>query len=482
MFRIAGRLLRQRPPTKHYSTKPAVDIINELENRGLVAQLTSRAIRQHLIDKKRTVYLGIDPTAKSLHLGNLLVLIALLHFNLNGHRTIVLLGGATGSVGDPSGRDSERVAISSNLLNVNLQSIHNQLTKLIENSFIHLSSQNIQSSQQDATLPIIKNNLEWTKDLKLLDFLNSVGKVSRVSSMLARDSVKQRIESGTGISFTEFTYQLLQAQDFVELRSRYECTIQLGGSDQYGNIMSGIELMSKLHHHQQSPSSSGEEAHVAYGLTIPLLTTKNGQKFGKSAGNAVWLDPTLTSPVEFYQTFLNIPDSDVIKYLKMLTFIPLDKLHIYIDNQANTSRSLQKLLAKEVTLLVHGESGLNQALQGTRFLFPDESCSPPTSNSDHHHEEWSKEVLDHTFQDTSNWIQLKPDQVVGKSIGELLVISSLCPSKSEAKRTIKSGGIRLNHAQITDFDRLITTTDLIDSTYLLVMRGKSTNYRIIKLT
>ncbi|KAA1097790.1 tyrosyl-tRNA synthetase [Puccinia graminis f. sp. tritici] len=485
---------------RHYSqSKPEqpskADVIEELEKRGLIAQVTSRAIRQHLLDHKRTIYLGIDPTAQSLHVGNLVVLIALLHFTLKGHQTIVLLGGATGSVGDPSGRNSERVALSENVLKNNVQSIEKQLEKLLSNSFKHASNMLSMKPQIDShsitpSLPTIKNNLEWMKDLSLLEFLGSVGRVARVSAMLARDSVKQRLESGSGISFTEFTYQLLQAYDFAQLRSRYRCTIQLGGSDQYGNIMSGIELMSKLQSspasdpvtQTRSPESDPETTsnrNVAFGLTIPLLTTREGEKFGKSAGNAVWLDPKLTSPVEFYQTFISIPDSDVLKYLKMLTFVPTEELDQCLQSSTknpDSKRELQKLLAREVTLLVHGEKGLRQAIQGTEFLFPTESKLESDSR-DH----WSKEKLDETFESSPNWIELKSSEVIGRSLGDLSVTSKLFQSKGEARRAIKAGGVRFNHRQITDFDQLVSQHHLIDSAYLLLMRGKSGCYKVVKV-
>ncbi|PLW56618.1 hypothetical protein PCANC_01457 [Puccinia coronata f. sp. avenae] len=475
------------------------DVIQELEKRGLVAQVTSRTIRQHLLEQQRTIYLGIDPTAQSLHVGNLVVLITLLHFTLSGHQTILLLGGATGSVGDPSGRNSERVALSQNVLKTNVQSIENQLRKLLSTSLQHaasISSKKTTTGCQSIapSLPMIKNNLEWTQDLPLLEFLGSVGRVARVSTMLARDSVKQRLESGSGISFTEFTYQLLQAYDFAKLRSKYRCTVQLGGSDQYGNIMSGIELMTKLQtsssQNLNTQGNSGSiqeldlESHsnlnVAFGLTVPLLTTKEGEKFGKSAGNAVWLDPNLTSPVEFYQTFISIPDSEVLKYLKMLTFVPLEELEQHVEHSQNqdkpdSKRELQKLLAKEVTLLVHGESGLRRAIQGTEFLFPIEQALQ------HGHCHWTREELDETFGNSPHWIELKSVEVIGRSIGDLSVASGLYSSKGEARRAIKSGGLRFNHRQITLYDQPVSQNDLIDSGYLLLMRGKSVNFKVVKV-
>ncbi|MBW0471279.1 hypothetical protein O181_010994 [Austropuccinia psidii MF-1] len=443
------------------------DVVQELEDRGSIAQVTSRAIRQHLQDS-RTVYLGIDPTAKSLHVGNLLPLVALLRFALKGHHTIVLLGGATGSVGDPSGRDSERVALSSSTLESNLSSISHQITRLISSSLAHavgLQNADNHSSPSHCSPPAIKNNLEWTKDITLLDFLSSVGKKARISSMLARDSVKQRLESGTGISFTEFTYQLLQAHDFSELHLRYDCSVQIGGSDQYGNIMSGIELITRA----QTLSSSGQNysnsgsLHVAYGLTTPLLTTAKGEKFGKSAGNAIWLDPELTPPVDLYQAFLSIPDSEVLKYLKLLTFVSLKEImNLSVENIHRDKREAQKRLAQEITLMIHGPDGLRKALLATKFLFPTINQSM----------EWGRCQLDDAFGNSPNRVMLTFDKVLNQRIENLAVASGLCKSKGEARTLLQNGAITLNHT--TAYERqMVAEADLVDSHYILLMRGKT---------
>lgn len=414
-----------------------------------------------------------------------MALVTLWHFALKGHQTIVLLGGATGAVGDPSGRNSERIALTEKTLETNLRSIEGQLEKLLSTALNHIHNvlSNHGSSRGDSShqsQPMIKNNLEWIKDLSLLEFLGSVGKIARVSTMLARDSVKQRLDSGSGISFTEFSYQLLQAYDFAQLRSRYQCTVQVGGSDQYGNIMSGIDLITRLRKHSGEDSLPKSNPDVAYGVTTPLLTTSEGEKFGKSAGNAVWLDPALTSPVEFYQTFLSLGDREVSKYLRMLTFVPIEELERQIESfekQVDPNpRSLAKLLAQEVTLLVHGEHGLRQALLATDFLFPKDK-----KTNDSNKQKWTRQQLDQMFEGSPNWIELKSTQVMGQSIGEIAAISKLCDSKSEAKRLIRSGGIKLNHHPLTDPAQVLSAQDLIDSGYLLIMRGKSNSYRVIKV-
>ncbi|CAH7688356.1 hypothetical protein BY996DRAFT_7116911 [Phakopsora pachyrhizi] len=451
-----------------------VDIVNELEKRCLVAQVTSRAIRQHLMEERRTVYLGIDPTARSLHLGNLLALVALFHFAINGHMTIILLGGATGAVGDPSGRTSERMTLSQSELETNLNCIEQQIRKILlvalEYAYERIKQSDSQYSGKELIFPIVKNNLEWTEDVTLLDFLNKVGRNCRISSMLARDSVKQRMNSKAGISFTEFAYQLLQAYDFSQLHSRYGCSIQLGGSDQYGNIMSGIELMARIRNHQ-APSqdlSSHEGDDAAYGLTVPLLTSSKGEKFGKSAGNAVWLDPTLTPPVDLYQVFLRVPDTEALSYLKMLTFVPLSEIEDVGSRSEGRKREAQKLLAQEVVMLVHGAQGLQQALTATEILFP---------GNDKIHMPRIK--YDEAFKDSTHLVRMDPSDVFGSSIGSVAVTSGLCKSKREANTLLENAALTVNHKQ-TDSTKLISQEDFVCEKYMIMMRGKGA-YKVIVL-
>ncbi|EGG09300.1 uncharacterized protein MELLADRAFT_77170, partial [Melampsora larici-populina 98AG31] len=458
------------------------DVIHKLESRQLIAQLTSRAVRQHLIDQPRTIYLGIDPTASSLHVGNLLALIGLVHFALNGHKTIVLLGGGTGIVGDPSGRSSERTSLSRSLVDSNVECLHKQVNKILDSALKHAQTRvRHTDDHQDSKSPQIwlhrvKNNMEWLSGLTLLDFLGSVGKIARIASMLARDSVKQRMDSGAGISFTEFTYQLLQAYDFNQLRHRYDCTIQLGGSDQYGNIMSGIEIMTKIGTHQKENNQSSSELveteiPQSYGVTLPLLLNHKGEKFGKSAGNALWLSSRLTPPVDLYQAFLRTPDSEIDKYLRMLTFLPLEVINRVMDDHQKGDRQRrepQKLLAQEIILLVHGSEGLSQALSATEILHPSKgNLSMLTTNQ-----------FQDAFDGSPHHIRLQSNKVLGCSIDSIAVLSGLCKSKGEVRSLKQSGAITVNHQPLRD--NVIQDSDLLAGEFILLMRGK-TAYKLVSI-
>ncbi|KAL7336507.1 hypothetical protein BJY59DRAFT_706903 [Rhodotorula toruloides] len=301
------------------------NVIRELEERGMLAELTSRAARTH-VESPTTVYLGVDPSARSLHVGNLLALIGLLHFRLHGHTAVALIGGATGAIGDPSGRSTERNALSPEVLASNVESITKQFTTFLERGVTFAQSRTRRRDAEEAargdggSVKVV-NNLDWTGSMTLIDFLSSVGKMARVSTMLSRESVKSRLESSSGISFTEFSYQLLQAYDFLRLHRDLGCTMQLGGSDQLGNIVSGIDLIRRSNFIESGEGEGEAKEDPAFGLTFPLLTTAAGEKFGKSAGNAIWLDPAMTSPFEVYQFFLRTTDEEVEKYLKIFTFI-----------------------------------------------------------------------------------------------------------------------------------------------------------------
>ncbi|KAJ1975886.1 tyrosyl-tRNA synthetase, partial [Dimargaris cristalligena] len=364
-------------------------ILRSLSERGFIAALTNGPLDARLsLDKPGSVYLGIDPTASSLHVGNLLAIMGLLHFQRNGHRTTALVGGATGFIGDPSGRSSERTALDPDQLRNNVSTISKQLNAIFDNSRKALGAD--RSSLPDIT---VTNNLDWTAPLSIIDFLSSVGKYMRIGPMMMRESVKARINSDQGLSFTEFSYQLLQAMDFWYLYNFRNCFIQIGGSDQWGNITAGIELIHKMDPKAVSglveklkergplvepspdpksepigPDTSGREA---YGITFPLLTTPTGEKFGKSAGNAVWLDSQMTTVYDFYQFFVRTPDSEVAKYLRLFTFIPLAEIdRIITTHNANPElRHAQTILANQVTQLIHGATGLRNAQIATRLLF-----------------------------------------------------------------------------------------------------------------
>ncbi|GAA5936354.1 hypothetical protein JCM10213_000291, partial [Rhodosporidiobolus nylandii] len=367
-----------------HSTPRCGNVIRELESRGMLSELTSRAARTH-VDKPTTVYLGVDPSARSLHVGNLLALIGLLHFRLQGHNAVSLIGGATGAIGDPSGRSTERNALAPETLAANVDAITKQLTTFLDRGVAFAQSRTrrrdgkVEEEKAEGSIRIV-NNMDWLGGVSLLEFLSTVGKMARVSTMLSRESVKSRLDSSSGLSFTEFSYQLLQAYDFLRLHRDLGCTMQLGGSDQLGNIVSGVDMIRRDNFLRSGKAEEGEAAKgddPAFGLTFPLLTTASGEKFGKSAGNAIWLDPSMTSPFELYQFFLRTTDEEVEKYLKIFTFIRVVELEgIMHDHKAQPkNRIAQKVLAAEATELIHGSEGLRQALAATSVFYGSDLAS-----------------------------------------------------------------------------------------------------------
>ncbi|WWC86599.1 tyrosine-tRNA ligase [Kwoniella dendrophila CBS 6074] len=494
--RQVNKLLRQYIQTQSKS------VIQELEERGFVAALTSPKLHQH-VENPTTIYSGVDPSASSLHVGNLLPLLGLLHFQSKGHQSICLIGGATGSIGDPSGRSTERKALTEEELAVNVRGITNQVHRFFETGSSYLQKRGIeiinqnknkdQNNEKELGIKVV-NNYEWTKNVSLLDFLRGPGKLSRVGVMLSRDSVKNRLTSDSGISFTEFTYQLLQAYDFSHLFKEFGCKIQLGGSDQWGNIVSGIDLIKRTHSKDQNQNQNqiesistekiteqntkqveeeketAEELDVeAYGITIPLLTTSTGEKFGKSAGNAVWLDERRTSPAEFYQFFLRTTDEDVAKYLKLFTFLPIEQIEsIMAEHEKSRSlRKPQRLLASEVTELVHGDDGLSRALLATEILFPSPSSS---SSKDNKKTTISTEKVLYAFQNDSRLYKIPFSKIKNKPISKILVEFGLCKSRSESSKFISQRSIFINNQKITDPRIEITRTSLINNGDLAFLR------------
>ncbi|MDA0978043.1 MAG: tyrosine--tRNA ligase [Proteobacteria bacterium] len=325
-----------------------MSLIDQFRELGLIAQLSAdEELVEHLQQACRTVYCGFDPTADSLHIGNLVPLLALRRFQLAGHRPLLLVGGATGMIGDPGGRDSERELQTADAVERQLARIRQQAEQFLD----------FNSGESSA---IVVNNMDWTRDLSVIDYLREIGKHFSVNAMIQKESVRKRIEDPTkGISYTEFSYQILQAYDFAVLHRDYGCTIQMGGSDQWGNITAGIDLIRRMH---------GEQA---YAVTYPLITKSDGTKFGKSSGGAIWLDPAMTSPFSFYQFWINTDDADVLKYLKIFTFLEQDRLAGLASDHANDpgSRVAHRELAREVTRLVHGEDGLAAAERITQAMF-----------------------------------------------------------------------------------------------------------------
>ncbi|KAK8847675.1 tyrosine-tRNA ligase [Kwoniella newhampshirensis] len=456
--------------------KGGKDVIQELEERGFVAALTSPRLRTH-VRSPMTIYAGVDPSASSLHVGNLLPLLGLLHFQAKGHQSICLIGGATGSIGDPSGRSTERKSLTSEELAHNVAGITSQVHRFFTRGESYFSQRGVIEDrkgkgkamegaveEERRTGVMVLDNYEWTKGVSLLDFLRTVGKAARVSVMLSRDSVKNRLLSDSGISYTEFTYQLLQAFDFSHLYDTHNCRIQLGGSDQWGNIVAGIDLIKRLKAQnapvvQKGLEGSEEEDDTAFGLTIPLLTTSTGEKFGKSAGNAVWLDENRTSAAEFYQFFLRTTDEDVEKYLKLFTFLPLDEIeNVMRDHQSSKSaRNAQKLLAREVTELVHGPIALSRALTAAQVLYSTSSESLR-----------SADVLA-AFEGDNRFHRVSSSALEGIPIAKLAVQFGLCASRGEANRLISNSAIGINDRRIMDPKELVSSMDLIDS-HIVILR------------
>ncbi|MCH9613977.1 MAG: Tyrosine--tRNA ligase [Chlamydiia bacterium] len=403
------------------------NIISLLEDRGFLDQLTSEDLKDK-VSKPIKLYVGFDPTADSLHLGNLLGIIALKWFEMHGHEPIALVGGATGKVGDPSGKDKERPLLTLEELSTNVTSLEKQLEGMIGN---------VQ----------VRNNDEWFKNFSFLDVLRDVGKHFRMGIMLSKESVKSRINSEEGMSFTEFTYQLLQGYDFYHLSENEGVTLQMGGTDQWGNITAGIELTRKLSRNE------------LFGAVWPLLTRSDGKKFGKSEGGAIWLSKERTSPYRFYQYLVRIPDADVIKMLKMLTFLPLEEISEIEKEMETSPNSAQRKLASEVTRFVHGESGLASALKVTEAAKPG-----------------SKAVLDlevlHEIAEEMPSSELSYVDVVGSSYADICVKSGLLASKGEVSRLVKNGGAYLNNGKVENPSKSIEQADVIGDKYLMLGSGK----------
>jgi len=412
------------------------NIVEVLQARGFIDAITSEDLKT-LAQKPIKCYIGFDPTADSLHLGNLVGIVALTWFQRFGHTPYILVGGATGKIGDPSGKSTERPLMTSAVLERNVLCIKHQLERFLD--FSHPSAK-----------PVMVNNDTWFSKMSFTDFLRDVGKHFRIGSMLGKESVRARIQSEEGMSYTEFSYQLLQAYDFYYLNHHHDVTLQMGGSDQWGNITAGIEFTRKVA--QKS----------VYGLTFPLLTRSDGKKFGKSEGGAVWLSADLYSPYRFYQYLYRVSDEDVVTLLKMLTFIDIEEiLEMERAMKSLPPNTLQKKLAEEVTRFVHREEGLQIALKVTQAALPG-----------------SQAVLDvHILREIKGDLpsaDLPRQEVLSKKYTEVLVAAQVSPSKSEAVRLIKNGGAYLNNRKVEDVDYMIQPHDLIGNEFLLLSVGKKT--------
>ncbi|MEZ5244672.1 MAG: tyrosine--tRNA ligase [Acidimicrobiales bacterium] len=413
-------------------------ILDDLRSRGLIQDSTDEAaLRRRLDEGPITLYCGFDPTADSLHIGNLVPLLLLRRFQDFGHRPIALAGGATGMVGDPSGRSDERNLLDADTLGRNLAAIRSQLAAIVD----------IDDGGQ------LVDNREWTVGVEVLDFLRDVGKHVTVNTMLAKESIRSRLEGEQGISFTEFSYMLLQANDFVELHARYGCELQVGGSDQWGNITAGIDMIRRR-----------RQAHV-HGLTVPLVTRSDGAKFGKTADGAVWLSPDRTLPYEFHQYFLRTDDRDVERFLLQLTLLPVaDVADVMAEHQRSPeARHGQGVLADQVTALVHGDDQVRRARRAAGALF---GADPLDGEG--------LESLRGIVPETELSEPLDPDEPVVA----LLVATGVCASKGEARRTIEQGGIRVNGEKVA---AAADSVAFIDDRYALVQRGKKQRHLAVRV-
>ena len=420
--------------------------LDELEWRGMLHQSTPD-VDEHLSESPRVGYIGFDPTSDSMHIGNLVQIMILIHFQRYGHKPIALIGGATGMIGDPSGKSSERKLLDQKKLEKNSLALKKQFLK-----FLDFSKDRLNSAE-------MINNFDWMKEFSLIDFSREVGKHITVNYMMSKESVKKRIsdESSEGMSFTEFTYQLIQGYDFLELFRNKKCTIQIGGSDQWGNITAGIDLIHRKHNKK------------SYGLTLPLITNADGTKFGKTESGAVWLDVARTSIYQFYQFWVRVDDRDVIRYLKYFTFLPQDGIEqLAKQHEAEPqARIAHKALAQEVTKLVHGETATAEAIRASEILFGGGLDG----------------ITEATFREIACEVptcEFATDRFSGEGIWvpEILHEAGLAQSRGQARKDVKSGGVYVNSKRVDNEQQKLNSEDLIFNKYVLLRRGKK-NYALV---
>lgn len=426
------------------------NFVEELTWRGMIHDVMPGA-EEHLMESMRSAYVGFDPTADSLHIGNLVPIMLLAHYQRCGHKPFALVGGATGMIGDPSGKSNERNLLDEKTLRHNQDAIKNQLAHFLD----------FESHTENAA--VLVNNYDWMKDFSFLEFIRDVGKHITVNYMMSKDSVKNRIssESSEGMSFTEFTYQLVQGYDFLHLYRENNCTIQMGGSDQWGNITTGTELIRRI--------GNGK----GYAVTCPLITKSDGSKFGKSEGGNVWLDANRTSPYKFYQYWLNSSDEDAEKYIKIFTFLNEDDIKAIIKShqEAPHLRSLQKKLAEEITTMVHSKDDFENAEKASNILF---SKSFKTD---------IKLLNEKTFLDVFEGVPQaeisKTDLETLDMIAALAAKTDFLKSNSEARRALKENAVSVNKEKVTE-DYKLSADDLINDRYIIINKGKKNTY-IIKV-
>jgi len=420
-----------------------MNLIEELRWRGLIQDIMPGTEEQ--LQKEMTAgYIGFDPTADSLHIGSLVPILILVHMQRAGHKPFALVGGATGMVGDPSGKSAERNLLSEDVLQKNQEGVRKQLMKFLD----------FNPAKPNAAEMV--NNYDWFKDMNFLQFIRDVGKHISVNYMMSKESVRKRIEGETGISFTEFTYQLIQGYDFYWLYTHKNCKLQMGGSDQWGNITTGTELIRR--------KAGGE----AFAFTCPLITRADGGKFGKTEQGNVWLDAEKTTPYQFYQFWLNAADSDAEKWIKIFTFLPQDEINVLIEehHQDPSKRVLQKRLAQELTIFVHGVDEYNKALETTQKLFAQQNA-PAESLSEEDLK--SMEGIVHVDYEKSKLQS-------GVDVVNLLTETGIFPSKGEARKMIQNGGVSINRKKVDSLQMAVDSSLLLHGKYLLIQKGKKNYY------
>lgn len=420
-----------------------MSVLQDLEYRGLLYQVTDREELEKVLDNEKiSLYLGVDPTGDSMHVGNLLTVVTLMRFQKAGHKPIALVGGGTGLIGDPSGRNSER--------SLNEKEVVAQFTEKIRGQFSRFLDFNAEGNAAK-----LVNNYDWIGKLDLISFLRDIGKNFSINYMLAKDSVSARLEGG--ISFTEFSYMILQSYDYLELNNRENCRLQIGGSDQWGNITAGLELIRR--------TSEGEEKPKAFGLTIPLITKSDGTKFGKSVSGAIWLDAEKTSPYEFYQFWYNTDDRDVIRFTKYFTFLSKEEIDALEQKlkEAPEKREAQKTLAEEMTKLVHGEEALAQAIKISEALFSGNVGELTASE------------IKQGFKDVPSFEMENKEDI---SLVDLLVASKIAPSKRQAREDITNGAIYINGERQQELEYIVGAKDRIEEQFIVIRRGKKKYFLI----
>ncbi|TRM69937.1 hypothetical protein BD626DRAFT_544493 [Schizophyllum amplum] len=460
----SARTFRSLQKCRNFSVSARHDseLFSELKRRGFVADATlPEALQNALESAKQTVYAGIDPTAPSLHAGHLLYLMCLFRFHIAGHKIIPLIGGATGLLGDPTGRRTARDPANKSIVEGNVASLETALRKFFGDATKYAESRGISAKSAHSDLEV-KSNLEWHSKFSMLDFFMVVGNNARLNTMLNKESVRTRLTSKDGMSYTEFSYQLLQAYDFYHLYRKHGCTIQVGGSDQWGNIVSGLELIARLEGEETADNSAETRSTSrCFGLTTPLLTTASGEKFGKSAGNAVWLETKLTSPFSFYQYWILTEDKDVESYLKLFTLLPDAEIEAIMQQHitAPHQRTAQRRLATEVTELVHQKSGRELAEKATRLMFGDAG-------------DMTADEVFSALQGDPRLVLLDESELIGARLFSLATEHGLVASKSEARRLGKARGFYFNQDVIAE-DRSLERADLIEGRFAVLRAGKS---------